>query len=295
MTINEMKARKKELGYSNRELAALSGVPLGTLQKIFSGATAAPRRAAIEALERVLTPEPVSAAASGHRQQASHSYTMPGEHASSRDMLREALPAYTASKPGDEILKGKQQGEYTLADYYALPDERRVELIDGVIYDLAAPDNLHQAISQQIAHQLEEYISDHHGTCMVYTAPFDVQLDEDDRTMVQPDVAVICQRNRLKRFGCFGAPDLVMEILSPSTARKDLLLKLQKYVHAGVREYWIIHPHIRQVSVYRNEDRLELKSYSFEDKIPVGIWEDAFSVDFAKIYERISFLYDLEE
>jgi Uma2 family endonuclease len=113
--------------------------------------------------------------------------------------------------------------------------------------------------------------------------------------MVQPDVAVICQRDRLKRFGCFGAPDLVMEILSPSTARKDLLLKLQKYVHAGVREYWIIHPHIRQVSVYRNEDRLELKSYSFEDKIPVGIWEDAFSVDFAKIYERISFLYDLEE
>ena len=254
MTIDEMRARKKELGYSNKELAALSGVPLGTLQKIFSGATGAPRRAAIEALEKVLKPAPENTG-----------------------------------------FEEKKQGEYTLDDYYALPDDRRAELIDGVIYDLSAPGSLHQAISQQIAHQLERYVSDNHGDCMIYNAPFDVQLDEDDRTMVQPDVVIVCRRDRLRRFGCFGAPDLVMEILSPSTARRDLLLKLQKYMRANVREYWIIHPDIRQVTVYRNGEQMELKSYSFEEKIPVGIWDDKFSVDFARIYERIAFLYELEE
>ncbi|MCR5160756.1 MAG: Uma2 family endonuclease [Lachnospiraceae bacterium] len=267
MTIDELKARKKELGYSNRELAELSGVPLGTLQKIFSGATGAPRRAAIEALTRVLQPG---------------------------NTPRESSAAYTVSKSDDEIPSGPQ-GKYTLKDYYALPDERRAELIDGVIYDLAAPGNLHQAISQQIALQLGQYVSDNQGSCMIYTAPFDVQLDEDDRTMVQPDVVIVCRRDRLRRFGCFGAPDLVMEIISPSTARRDMLLKLQKYIHANVREYWIIHPDIRQVTVYRNGEQLELKSYSFEEKIPVGIWEDKFSVDFAQIYDRIAFLYDLEE
>lgn len=291
MTIDEMKARKKELGYSNRELAELSGVPLGTLQKIFSGATAAPRRAAIEALERVLKP----GTAPRHHLQGSHLYTASRDVPGAKDMLRESLPAYNVLKSCDEIQSEKQQGKYTLKDYYALPDERRAELIDGVIYDLAAPGNLHQAISQQIAHQLERYVSDNQGSCMIYTAPFDVQLDEDDRTMVQPDVVIVCRRDRLRRFGCFGAPDLVMEILSPSTARRDLLLKLQKYIQANVREYWIIQPDIRQVTVYRNGEQMELKSYSFEEKIPVGIWDDKFSVDFARIYERIAFLYELEE
>ena len=164
-----------------------------------------------------------------------------------------------------------------------------------MIYDLSSPGSLHQAISQQIAHQLERYVSDHHGSCMIYTAPFDVQLDEDNRTKFQPDLVIICQRDLLKRFGCFGAPDLVMEILSPSTARRDLLVKLQKYIRAGVREYWIIHPDAKQVTVYRNDASLQLKSYSFKDQIPVGIWGDRFSVDFARIFERISFLYALEE
>ena len=297
MTIEEMRARKRELGYSNKELARRSGVPLGTLQKIFSGATCAPRREAVEALERALRPQPAS---SPH---AVSPYALPYMAASEAEktdtalpgMLREPMPAYHISKPEDEFQSEKRQGEFTLEDYYALPDDRRAELIDGVFYDLSSPGNLHQAISVQIAHQLERYVSDSHGDCMIYTAPFDVQLDKDNRTMVQPDLVIICHRDRLKRFGCFGAPDLVMEILSPATAKKDLLVKLQKYIRAGVREYWIIHPDTKQVTVYRNEGALQLMSYSFKDKIPVGIWKDRFSVDFARIYDRISFLYELED
>lgn len=325
MTVEEMKDRKRELGYSNRELAELSGVPLGTLQKIFSGATAAPRRAAVEALTRVLQREP-SLREDGadmprgmrikeRMGEAKMDPTgQPGDPAGVPDagilrkadaypagkpddwILREAEAIYEVDRPGQEILRRKRQGEYTLEDYRALPDERRVELIDGVIYDMAAPGNIHQAISQQIAFRLGGHVDDKKGTCMVYTAPFDVQLDEDNRTMVQPDVVVICRQDRLRRFGCFGAPDLVMEILSPSTAQKDLLIKLQKYIRAGVREYWVINPKEKQVTVYRNgEEGLQLRSYSFSEKVPVGIWEDGYSVDFGEIYERIGFLYELEE
>ena len=281
MTIEEMRARKKELGYSNKKLAELSGVPLGTLQKIFSGATAAPRYEAIAALERVL----------GQKSSASWHASFGNPGAGSPNVLRESPIAY-----GNNALQGKKQGEFTLDDYYALPDERRVELIDGVIYDMAAPSAIHQELIIAIAVSLKQFVKDHHGTCRVYVAPFDVQLDRDNRTMVQPDIVVICQRDRLKHFGCYGAPDLVMEVLSPSTAHKDLLIKLQKYMAAGVSEYWLVNPDTRQVTVYRNlEEGLTLKSYNFTEKIPVGIWNDQCVVDFGSIYEDIAFLYDLED
>ena len=130
---------------------------------------------------------------------------------------------------------------------------------------------------------------------MIYHAPFDVQLDRDNRTMVQPDIAVICDRSKLRRFGCYGAPEMVVEILSPSTARKDLLIKLNKYMKAGVQEYWLIHPDEKYVIVYTNmEDALQLHTYSFQDQVPVHIWGGEYKVDFARIYEEIGFLYELE-
>ena len=253
MTLEEMKARKRELGYSNTELASLAGIPLGTVQKIFSGATSSPRHTTLTALEQVLRREEMS--------------------------RRPQVP-----------------GEYTLEDYDALPEEQRVELIDGVFYDMAAPSSLHQAISSHVFAALFQHVQSHQGPCMVYAAPFDVQLDQDNRTMVQPDIAVICRRDLLRKFGCFGAPDLVMEILSPATCEKDLTLKLRKYMQAGVREYWVIAPENRQIIVYQNKNEsLSFRYYTFQDSIPVGIWDGECVVDFAAILEQIGFLYDLEE
>ena len=242
MTIQEMIARKQELGLSNEEISNRSGVPLGTLQKIFSGKTTSPRSRTIQALERVLAPVQVP----------------------------------------------KKQGEYTLDDYYAIPDERRVELIDGVIYDMPAPPVIHQKILALLYLLFEQCVSKHEGDCEVFLSPCDVQLDGDNRTMLQPDLFVLCRKYDLRAKSIFGAPDLTLEILSPSTRSKDILLKTSKYYHAGVREYWIVDPENERVIVYdfTNEKYIP-ELYSFDDQIHIHISGGKCSIDFEKIHQRL--------
>ncbi len=199
-------------------------------------------------------------------------------------LLSEALAEYAVSK---------RQGEYTLEDYLTLPEDQRVELIDGVIYDMAAPTLIHQAIAIAILTRFANYIAGKRGSCLAFTAPVDVQLDCDDKTIVQPDVLIICDSSKLRRERVYGAPDLVVEVLSPSTSRKDRSLKLTKYKKAGVREYWIVDPVQKLVFVYELEKGDSYKIYSFEDSVPVGIYSGDCVVDFAQIYEEIRILYDV--
>ena len=171
-----------------------------------------------------------------------------------------------------------------MKDYYALPEDRRAELIDGVFYDMAAPSLRHQSILLSLAIQFRECIKEHHQACEVYIAPCDIRLDKDDYTMVQPDLFVICgeyDRNAL----CYeGAPDLAIEILSPATRSKDMLLKLFKYHQAGVREYWIVDPKFNKVTVhYFDTEEYDPKQYSFEDIVPIEISGRQCSIDFKKI------------
>ena len=189
----------------------------------------------------------------------------------------------------------KKQGEYTLEDYYALPDERRVELIDGVIYDMSAPTTIHQLIGLEIWGQLQKFIRKKKGTCIPFAAPVDVQLDCDDRTMVQPDVLVVCDRDKIIKRCIYGAPDFVVEVLSPSTKRKDGIIKLSKYISAGVREYWIVDPDKKQVVVYDFQKEDYPVIYGFGGEIPVGIFDGECQIDFAEIYEYMRFLYEKEE
>lgn len=263
MTIEEMKERKKELGLSNETLAQLSGVPFSTIQKIFSGKTAAPRQRTIEALEKVL------------RTVSAIKNPQPREKGL---VLRETAPAYAR----------KKQGEYTLEDYYAIPDERRVELIDGEIFDMAAPSAEHQLILGEMYIQFRACTDAHGLPCRVFLSPCDVQLDNDEKTMVQPDLFVLCREFDKSRRSIAGAPDLTVEILSDSTRCKDLLLKTYKYLNAGVREYWIVDPKHREVIVYdfSNEDLIPEK-YTFHDKVPVHISEGQCSIDFEQISDNI--------
>lgn len=187
---------------------------------------------------------------------------------------------------------GKKPGEYTLEDYYALSDDRRVELIDGVIYDMAAPKDIHQIISARLWKQLDAYIEKEQGKCIPLCAPIDVQLDCDDKTMVQPDIIVVCDREKFKGV-IYGAPDLVIEIISPSTRKTDAYLKLTKYKYAGVREYWLADTDRKKIIVYDLEGDEIPVIYGFEDKIPVGIFEGNCVIDFAKINEYIQFLYEV--
>lgn len=201
------------------------------------------------------------------------------------DVVRE-MPAYHA---------GKQQGEYTLEDYYAIPDERRVELIDGIIYDMAAPSNVHQILADEILVQLKQYVKKKGGTCIPMGAPVDVQLDCDDKTMVQPDVLVVCDRDKVKFQNIYGAPDFIIEILSRSTRKKDLCLKLAKYMQAGVREYWIVDPDKKYIFVYDFENEGELTLYTFQDSVPVQIFDGECQVDFSEIYAYVRFLYEKKD
>ena len=254
MTVEEMKQRKKELGYSNEKLSELSGVPLGTVQKVLAGVTRSPRYETLIALERVLKKQ--------------------------TDRIDEALPETSE----------KRQGDYTVEDYYLIPKERRVELIDGVIYDMASPTAIHQILSTELCNIVRSYISQQKGRCIVMAAPMDVQLDCDDKTMVQPDVMVICDRDKITRKCIYGAPDLAVEILSDSTKKKDMYVKLGKYMEAGVREYWLVDPKGKKVIVYDFEAEVTPSIYGFSSKVPVGIFKGECEVDFAKIYEYISFL-----
>ncbi len=161
---------------------------------------------------------------------------------------------------------------YTIEDIYNLPDGERAELIDGQIYSMAPPSRIHQRLVHLFDREIGSYIKENNGKCEVYPAPFAVFLNKDDLTYVEPDVSVICDPSKLNDKGCNGAPDWIIEIVSPSSKRMDYLTKLLKYRTAGVREYWIVNPMQKQISTYFFGEQENADQYSFDDDVPVGIY-----------------------
>lgn len=249
MTVEEMRKRKREKGYTCAQISDLSGVPLGTVQKIFSGETTSPRYDTLLALEKLF---------------------------SQRDMVAEEA-AYTVH----------QQGGYTIRDYYALPEERRVELIDGCFYDMSAPTFLHQKIAGEIHRQIANFIMDKGGSCQPLLSPVDIQLDCDERTMLQPDVAILCHDDKVRRWGVYGAPDFVLEVISPSTRKKDYTKKLAKYEAAGVREYWILDPYQKRLLVYFFEEENYPFICGLDKPVPVNIYNGELEIQFKNILDWI--------
>ena len=166
-----------------------------------------------------------------------------------------------------------QKSTYTTDDIYALPEGQRAELINGVIYDMAPPNRIHQEIVMNFSVAIHDYIKNNHGNCKVYPAPFAVFLNADDKTYVEPDISVICDPSKLDDRGCNGAPDWVIEVASPGTKRIDYGIKLFKYRSSGVREYWIVNPLTQTVNVYDLEGEELSDQYTFDDDIPVCIYD----------------------
>ena len=167
-----------------------------------------------------------------------------------------------------------QHEDYTTEDIYHLPEGIRAELIDGQIYYMAPPTRTHQKLLFSISRTIADYIDSKKGICEVDIAPFAVFLNEDDRNYVEPDISVICDPNRINEKGCNGAPDFIIEIVSPSSQRMDYLTKLFKYRTAGVREYWIVNPMKQTIQTYFFGDVEDSNQYSFDDEISVGIYDD---------------------
>ena len=173
---------------------------------------------------------------------------------------------------------------YTEEDYYNLPETVRAELIDGQIYYMSAPSRIHQKILMFLSKTIANYIDSKDGSCEVYPAPFAVKLfEDDDKTVVEPDISVICDPNKLTDRGCTGAPDWIVEIVSPSTSSHDYIRKLNLYAKAGVKEYWIIDPRTEKVFVYHlDQADVNADSYTFQDKIKVNIYDDLW-IGFAEL------------
>ena len=162
----------------------------------------------------------------------------------SKDKVKEPFSAY---------------GSYSYADYLSWQMDEMVELIRGKVFRqaAAAPRRIHQEVSMVLSNTLYQFLKG--KTCKVYVAPFDVRLPVSSRkhkdidTVVQPDLCVVCDREKLDELGCVGAPDLIIEILSPGNNKKELQLKYEVYESSGVKEYWVIHPDERTLLIYNLE------------------------------------------
>ncbi len=272
MTLDEMIFYKKISGLSYMDIAERSGVPLSTVQKVFCRATSTPRNKTLLALGNAFE-----------------------EFQSERLYLCD--PAYEAEIKGGILSGGTNAIDLSsyenksIDDYLALPNDVRVELIDGVFYDMAAPSYLHNQIAIQIWKALDDYIYKNNGKCSASIAPTDVQLDKDDKTMVQPDVLVTCDRDKITYARVVGAPDLIIEVLSESNWYHDVYRKKSKYESSGVREYWIVMPKQSKIIVYFFKKSSKPIEYTFNDIIPVNIWDGKCTIDFKVISERLDYLF----
>ena len=163
---------------------------------------------------------------------------------------------------------------YTVADIEALPEGQRAELIDGDMYLLATPIRIHQRLSAQLHHAILSHIEQKEMPCDAYAAPFAVYIGgaEDNYNYVEPDISVICDETKLTDKGCVGAPDWIIEIVSPSSIQADYMRKLSLYERSGVREYWIVNPESQTVRTYffANGEAVT-REYDFDDSVPVRI------------------------
>lgn len=262
MTIQEMRETAEKKGYTLEQLSQLVGISEERIQKIFEEDVKSKDYGGMIVLGKFF-----------------HMTNYPGG----------------VQEPSNyqAIVKEKKAGEYTIKDLEAFPNNVRVELIDGTIYDMSAPQTVHQFAVGEIHRQIQNFILNNKGDCSAFVAPIDVKLDCDNDTMVQPDVLILCDKSKLHKWGIMGAPDFVLEVTSPSTRRKDCIKKLVKYEAAGVKEYWILDPDRKSMIVYDFQEGAEdiPRIHGLEEEVPVNLYQGGLQINLANIAE---FIKDLE-
>lgn len=182
------------------------------------------------------------------------------------------------------VMSSDEKRKYTVADIEALPEGKRAELFDGEMVTMGTPSTAHQLVLNWLNLEIYSQIKAKGGQCRVIPAPFAVYLLNDQWNYVEPDIVVVCNKDKLDKKGCHGAPDWVIEIVSPSSRKLDYYRKLEIYERAGVQEYWIVDPLKKQIGVYDLTQDGFPKMYSFADKVSVGIYKD-FEIDFSQMDE----------
>lgn len=175
----------------------------------------------------------------------------------------------------------------TLEQYEALPEEKRAEVFDGQIYYMASASQIHQTILLELSTLLNSYVKSKEGGCKVFPAPFDVKLSDHPLTIVQPDIMIVCDKDKLDENRCNGAPDFIIEIVSPGNLSDDYIRKAYYYKNYGVREYWIVDPKRRMVTVNYFEGDLINVAYSLDTTIKVNIYDDLL-INFSAIADLLN-------
>lgn len=310
MNVQEMKRRKQELGYSYARIARLAGVSIATVKKIFGGEVENPRYETLQKIEAALCADPqvpmLNEIAfkydSGDDGYTMEDYETFPEYASVEMIRGKIYPRYPSENPKegnlhrmtfDELVRSPRNGSYTYSDYLKFPDELRVEIVRGRIYAMAAPTVSHQVVTSEVCMQISQAIRSRKGKCMPFISPIDVQLWEDGLTVVQPDVIVVCDKSKIDPKQIIGAPDFVLEVLSPSTAAYDKTVKLEDYREAGVKELWIVDYEKGKVFVHWFGDSAETgagyvtRIYSTKDVVPMQLFDGEISVDFGAVSEIV--------
>ena len=261
MDIQVLNKIRKERKYTYKILSEKSGIPLSTVQKIFGGSTVSPKASTLDAIMKALLD----------------------------GMEMDYIVAETSPYIASSVIKMDEDTpkKKTLEDYYALSDDIRTELIDGVFYDMSSPTTAHQIILQEIWKRFSDYIEKNNGKCFAVAAPYDVRIKKDDLNIIQPDVMIICDKDKVTNKRAEGAPDLVVEVVSPSSVAHHRIRKLNLYLDSGVREFWLVDPINDEILVYRFEESVVPIRYKFNDRVPVGIYEGKCTVDFKPIMKLV--------
>lgn len=175
----------------------------------------------------------------------------------------------------------------SLEEYEALPEEIRAEVFEGQIYYMASPSQQHQTILTELLVTIRNYLRKKGGDCQVFPAPFDVKLSVRPLTIVQPDLMIVCNKEQLDGKRCNGAPDFIIEIVSPGNSEDDYIRKLYYYKNAGVREYWIVDPRRKIITVNYFEGNMLTVQYSFEATVKVNIYDDLY-ISFSEIADLLN-------
>lgn len=293
MNISDIKDRKKALKLTTKQLAYLAELPVSTVSKIMTGETKNPSYITIEKIENAIVKEEMLSRIKAYRDaylkycegkdpsEGVDYKVFDCEYRKKNNLDDAPIPF---AKKRNEVEHSLEGNLAKLTDYKMtydmleeLGEDRYIELINGNLIIGQAPDLQHQIIVQNVGKIIDEYVSNKGGKCKVFSVGVNVFLEEDDYTMLIPDV-VVCDDRKLNRKGIYGAPDFIIEVVSGSTRRLDYNDKMHRYMAAGTREYWIIDPMKDKVTVYIEGEPMMAYVYGFKDEIPVSIYNGELTI-----------------
>lgn len=312
MDIKELRKKKRELGLTNDRVSELSGVPLSTVQKAFAGTTSRPREETLLRIERAIIQYEINKKRAVYELKPDDSsWIDETDLLELYDEYKTVIPGSGYDKSDEFKLPLKKQGEYTLHDFYSMPPDKRIEIIDGVMIYMDAPTNKHQLIVKEINRRIDEHISANNMDCVTLMAPIDVMLENDNRNMVEPDIVVLCLKededidaadkdsknadedSEYNEGGLYpyakfinAVPDWVIEVVSPGSRSTDLGFKQKKYMSVGVKEYWAV-DHEKETIIVSTATEEYIRIYPLRSIVPVSISDGSFSIDFTELINAV--------